>query len=101
MTDCRRPHESASSAPASTHIQLVAQELQISAAQVKSTASLLDEGATVPFISRYRKEATGSLDEVAVMAIRDRLEQLADLDKRRAGHPEILWTKRELLTAIC
>nr|MEE4266400.1 Tex family protein [Candidatus Krumholzibacteria bacterium] len=70
-------------APALTHIQIVAQELQISAAQVKSTASLLDEGATVPFISRYRKEATGSLDEVAVMAIRDRLEQLKDLDKRR------------------
>jgi uncharacterized protein len=44
---------------------------------------LLDEGATVPFISRYRKEVTGSLDEVQVAAIRDRVQQLRDLDKRR------------------
>jgi len=44
---------------------------------------LLDEGATVPFISRYRKELTGTLDEVQVTAIRDRLQQLRDLDKRR------------------
>ncbi len=46
-------------------------------------AALLDEGATVPFISRYRKEVTGSLDEVAVAAVRDRLAQLRELDKRR------------------
>jgi uncharacterized protein len=45
--------------------------------------ALLEEGATVPFISRYRKEATGTLDEVQVAAIRDRLEQLKELDKRR------------------
>ena len=44
---------------------------------------LLDEGATVPFISRYRKEVTGSLDEVQVANIRDRVQQLRDLDKRR------------------
>ena len=48
-----------------------------------AVAKLIDEGATVPFISRYRKEATGSLDEVAVAAIRDRLTELAELDKRR------------------
>ena len=47
------------------------------------TALLLEEGATVPFIARYRKEATGTLDEVAITAIRDRLSQLAELDKRR------------------
>ena len=58
-------------------------ELTIKTLQVKATASLLAEGATVPFISRYRKEATGSLDEVAVAAIRDRLEQMVELDKRR------------------
>jgi len=51
--------------------------------QVGAAAALLEEGATVPFISRYRKEATGSLDEVAVTAIRDRLGQLKDLDARR------------------
>jgi len=67
----------------SGHIQLIAQELSITEKQVLACAALLDEGATVPFISRYRKEATGSLDEVAVTAIRDRLAQLRELDKRR------------------
>jgi uncharacterized protein len=47
------------------------------------TTSLLSEGATIPFISRYRKEATGSLDEVAVMAVRDRLNQLGELEERK------------------
>ena len=55
------------------------------------------KGATVPFISRYRKEATGSLDEVAVTAIRDRLAQLAELDKRREAILKSL-AERELLT---
>ena len=65
------------------HIEKIATELNIGASQVSAAAALLAEGATVPFISRYRKEATGSLDEVAVMAIRDRLAQLAELDTRR------------------
>lgn len=51
--------------------------------QVTATVNLLDEGATVPFISRYRKELTGSLDEVQVTTIRDRIQQLRELDKRR------------------
>ena len=62
---------------------IIAAELSINPRQVQATATLLDEGGTVPFISRYRKELTGSLDEVAVAAIRDRLQQLRDLDKRR------------------
>ena len=61
----------------------ISTELGITAQQVRATSALLEEGATVPFISRYRKEATGSLDEVQVAAIRDRLEQLKELDKRR------------------
>jgi uncharacterized protein len=61
----------------------IAQELSVGSKQVSATIALLDEGATVPFISRYRKEATGSLDEVQVAAIRDRVQQLRDLDKRR------------------
>lgn len=65
------------------HHQLIAKELNITLGQTERTAALINEGATVPFISRYRKEVTGSLDEVAVTAIRDRLEQLRDLDKRR------------------
>src|SRR5512146_2526072 len=66
-----------------THVSIIAKELNVSESQVTACAALLDEGATVPFISRYRKEATGSLDEVAVTAIRDRLAQLRELDKRR------------------
>jgi protein Tex len=62
---------------------LISEELSIKPQQVNETVSLLDEGATVPFISRYRKEVTGSLDEVQVAAIRDRIQQLRDLDKRK------------------
>ncbi|PRY52263.1 uncharacterized protein B0I27_10621 [Arcticibacter pallidicorallinus] len=66
-----------------THVRKIAEELNIAEKQVTTTLTLLDEGATVPFISRYRKEMTGSLDEVQVAAIRDRAEQLRELDKRR------------------
>jgi uncharacterized protein len=66
-----------------THHKIIAAELKVAEKQVTATINLLDEGSTVPFISRYRKEATGSLDEVEVAAIRDRVLQLRDLDKRR------------------
>ncbi|MDR6941753.1 Tex family protein [Mucilaginibacter pocheonensis] len=65
------------------HYKKIAQELSIAEKQVSATIELLDEGATVPFISRYRKEVTGTLDEVQVTEIRDRIQQLRDLDKRR------------------
>jgi len=65
------------------YVARIATELSLRPGQVNATAGLLEEGCTVPFISRYRKEATGSLDEVAVTAIRDRLGQLKDLDARR------------------
>jgi protein Tex len=74
-----------------------ARELGLNAAQVRATAALLDEGATVPFIARYRKEATGSLDEVAIAAIRDRLAQLEALEARRRAITASL-EERELLT---
>ncbi len=64
---------------------MISRELGISPQQVRATAVLLEEGATIPFIARYRKEVTGSLDEVAAAAIRDRLSQLEALDKRRAA----------------
>ena len=57
--------------------------LQISDNQVRKTIALLDEGGTIPFISRYRKEMTGSLDEVQVAAIRDLRDQFVELEKRR------------------
>ena len=61
----------------------ISEELQISTSQVRNTIALLEGGASIPFISRYRKEVTGSLDETFVTSIRDRLEQLRSLDKRR------------------
>jgi len=65
--------------------------------QVAATAQLFAEGATVPFIARYRKEATGELDEVQVTTIRDRLEQLKAIDERRASILSSL-KERNLLT---
>ncbi len=65
------------------HVNKIAQELGVSGEQTGNTIALLKEGATVPFIARYRKEATGSLDEVQITRIRDRMEQLQALDKRR------------------
>ncbi len=64
-------------------IERVASALSLRVKQVQAVAALLEEGATVPFIARYRKEATGSADEVAVAAIRDQLATLAEFDKRR------------------
>lgn len=75
----------------------IAEELGIRVDQVRATAQLLDGGCTIPFIARYRKEATGSLDEVQAAAIRDRLEQLAILEKRREAVMKSL-QERELLT---
>jgi len=72
------------------YVQKIASKLKISARQVIAVAALLAENATVPFIARYRKEATGSLDEVAITSIRDHLEQLAELDKRRQAILESL-----------
>ena len=62
---------------------VIAQRLGLGARQVERTVELLEQGATVPFIARYRKEATGSLDEVQIAAIRDLLVRLKELDKRR------------------
>jgi uncharacterized protein len=65
------------------HIQIIAKALNISEKQVSNTIKLLEEGATIPFISRYRKEVTGSLDEVYVSDISILLNKLTDLEKRR------------------
>jgi len=79
------------------HVSQIAAELRIKPDQVRATAELLADGATVPFIARYRKEATGSLDEVAITSIRDRLAQLAELRDRRLAIIKSL-AERELLT---
>jgi uncharacterized protein len=90
------------SAPADSllanHLDLIARETGINARSVAATAKLIGEGATVPFISRYRKEATGSLDEVQVATIRDRMLQLAELASRRGAILKSL-EERSLLSA--
>lgn len=65
------------------YLGLLSSELNIREKQIANTLTLLNEGATIPFISRYRKEVTGSLDEVQVAQIRDRYKQLVELDNRR------------------
>ncbi|PKN28343.1 MAG: RNA-binding transcriptional accessory protein [Deltaproteobacteria bacterium HGW-Deltaproteobacteria-21] len=79
------------------HYDKVAGELQIRLQQVSATARLIEEGCTVPFIARYRKEATGSLDEVAITSIRDRLARLEELERRRESILKSL-EERELLS---
>lgn len=75
----------------------IAVELGIREEQVRQTGSLIEEGCSVPFIARYRKEATDSLDEVAVLSIRDRLVQMEELDKRRSAILKSL-QERDILT---
>ncbi|MEO1517799.1 MAG: Tex family protein [Bacteroidota bacterium] len=65
------------------HTNRIAQSLSIPAQKVRNTLALLDEGATIPFIARYRKEQTGSLDEVAISSIQQQLKKLTELEKRR------------------
>lgn len=64
-------------------IEIIAQTLGVRTGQVTNTIALLDEGATVPFISRYRKERTGSLDEVQVLNIKEQHEKFTELEKRK------------------
>ena len=79
------------------HVNKIADELNIAVLQVQATARLLKDGGTVPFIARYRKEVTDSLDEVAITAIRDKMAQMEALDNRRESILKSLM-ERELLT---
>jgi protein Tex len=79
------------------HLKKISSELRLLDSHVVAVSELLADGCTVPFIARYRKEATGSMDEVAVTAIRDRQEQLTKLDERREAVLRSLMD-RELLT---
>ncbi len=74
----------------SKHIQIIADRLGIRTKNIENTVKLLDEGATIPFIARYRKEATGSLDEVQISDIQKEYKKLQELEKR----------KETILTAI-
>ncbi|MBR0574739.1 RNA-binding transcriptional accessory protein [Proteiniclasticum sp. BAD-10] len=74
----------------------LAQELKITAAQVEGTVKLLDEGATVPFIARYRKEATGSLEDQVIRQLAERLEYLRGLETRKADILRLLLEQEKL-----
>jgi len=82
------------------HIQKIAQELSLAEKNVNATLELLDEGATVPFISRYRKERTGSLDEVEITKIRDLAQKLRDTDKRREAILKSIKEQEKLTPAL-
>ena len=66
-----------------SYVSIVSNELNLKESQIQAVAALLEQGATIPFIARYRKEATQSLDEVAIISIRDRLSQLEVLNNRK------------------
>ena len=76
----------------------IARTLNLELGRVRAAALLLDEGATIPFIARYRKEATGSMDEVVLLKLRDELQNLRELEKRRGAILSSL-AERNLLTA--
>ena len=65
------------------YAHLIAERLGIAEKHVDGTLALLDEGCTIPFIARYRKERTGGLDEVKIAAISDQYERLKEIAKRR------------------
>jgi uncharacterized protein len=79
------------------YIDHISKSLQLQAFQVENTVQLLGEGATLPFIARYRKEMTGSLDEVQIANVKDELSRLQELDKRRDSIIEAI-DKQEKLT---
>ncbi len=77
--------------------RFLAQQLKLQLSQVKKVESLFADGATVPFIARYRKEATGGLDETVLIALRDGIEAITKLNKRRDNILTNL-REREILT---
>ncbi|MBU8848928.1 MAG: RNA-binding transcriptional accessory protein [Desulfobacterales bacterium] len=78
-------------------IDIISSEMNLETARVSAVAQLLDQGSTIPFIARYRKEVTQSLDEVAIAGIRDRIDQLNVLNNRKEAILKSL-KERELLT---
>ncbi len=82
------------------YTEIIAQQYALTKKQVSNTLQLFSEGATVPFIARYRKEMTGSLDEEQIIAIRDRAQQLTELDKRKEAVIHSIEEQGKLTDAI-
>src|SRR5467141_4360889 len=78
----------------------IAEELGVRDQQVAAAISLLDGGATVPFVARYRKEATGALDDAQLRTLEERLSYLRDLDERRAAILESISQQGKLDTVL-
>ncbi|MCU0950199.1 MAG: RNA-binding transcriptional accessory protein, partial [Burkholderiaceae bacterium] len=86
--DTARPAAQGAGLPAATVVRIVtqlAQELVARPAQVQAAVALMDEGATVPFIARYRKEVTGGLDDTQLRLLEERLGYLREMEERRAA----------------
>ena len=81
-------------------IEKIAQELQVKVNQVKSAVNLLDEGATVPFIARYRKEATDGLDDSQLRTLEQRLTYLRELEERRAVIIKSIYEQDKMTDAL-
>src|SRR5438105_5612452 len=79
---------------------MLSAELQIQSGQVARTIALLDEGNTIPFVARYRKEVTGSLDEVQIQAIADRAGALRALHERRADVRRLIDAQGKLTSEL-
>ena len=81
-------------------IKTLAQELKLKPEQVEKTVALIDEGNTIPFIARYRKEVTGSLDDVTLRTLFDRLTYLRNMDKRREEISALIEAQEKLTPEI-
>jgi len=80
--------------------QIIAKSLSLTEKQVKDTTELLDEGFTIPFIARYRKERTGSLDEVQIAAISEQAEKMKELEKRKQTICKTIEAQEKLTPAL-
>ena len=81
-------------------IKTLAQELKLKVEQVEKTVALIDEGNTIPFIARYRKEVTGSLDDTVLRTLDDRLTYLRNMDKRRQEISDLIEAQEKLTPEI-
>lgn len=82
------------------HIKSIAQRIHVNEKQVASVVQLLEEGATIPFIARYRKEATGSLDEIKIAEIKSLLDEFTEMDKRRLAILKAIEQQGKLTPAL-
>ncbi len=82
------------------HSKSIAQRIHVNEKQVASVVQLLEEGATIPFIARYRKEATGSLDEIKIAEIKSLLDEFTEMDKRRVAILKAIEQQGKLTPAL-